>query len=324
MKHLDIIHGPISIDEPVILELIATPAMQRLKGVDQAGYPEPFNPGSAHNRFDHSVGVFWLLRQYGASLEEQVAGLLHDVSHSAFSHCIDYAFGKGSTQQFQDDIHDTYVRSTTIPAILARYGFDLERILNDHNFPLKEQDLPNLCADRIDYSLRGALHLGEITSDEAQRILQGLTTHTGQWYFSDEELAKRYAELFYLLQTKYWGSLPNTVMLKAVGDFVGHALQQGYITQSDLYQTDAFVLAKTQPHLTTDSELQKKWRRMNNEVPFRHSFGEGTIVQAKSRVIDPLIEKAAALQPLSHLYPEWQAIIQANTQPVEYHLVFED
>jgi len=48
-------------------------------------------------RFDHSVGVMLLIRKLGAGsspasalLKEQVAALLHDVSHTAFSHVIDY------------------------------------------------------------------------------------------------------------------------------------------------------------------------------------------------------------------------------------------
>jgi HD superfamily phosphohydrolase len=36
MQYTDIIYGAHEITEPIILELINTPAMQRLKGVDQA------------------------------------------------------------------------------------------------------------------------------------------------------------------------------------------------------------------------------------------------------------------------------------------------
>ena len=142
--------------EPVILDLISTPSLQRLQGVDQSGYPAPFFPGALkHTRFDHSLGVYFLLHRYNAPLEEQIAGLIHDVSHTAFSHCADYMQGDpnaGKTQSHQDDVFASFVRSSEIPEILARHSIDVEMILDDAQFPLKEQPLPDLCADRIDYS----------------------------------------------------------------------------------------------------------------------------------------------------------------------------
>ena len=44
------------------------------------------------------------------------------------------------------------MRTSEIPNILERYGFNLDYILDDKNFPLKERSLPDLCADRIDYA----------------------------------------------------------------------------------------------------------------------------------------------------------------------------
>ena len=71
--------GDFEIKEEVLIELLNSQAIQRLKNIDQAGYAKGFFPHS-RNRFDHSVGVFLLIRKYGGSLEEQMAGLIHDVS----------------------------------------------------------------------------------------------------------------------------------------------------------------------------------------------------------------------------------------------------
>ena len=99
-----------------------------------------------------------LIRNYSAPLEEQIPGLIHDVSHSAFSHCIDYVLDVGSEKEHnhQDNFFDVYIRKTQIPEIIEKYGFDPDYIFNDKNFPLEEKELPDLCADRIDYSLRTA------------------------------------------------------------------------------------------------------------------------------------------------------------------------
>ena len=112
MDYNDRIYGEIEIKEPVILELINSPTLQRLRGIDQSGYFEPYFPGTVYSRFEHSMGVFILLKKYNASTEEQIAGLIHDVSHSAFSHCIDYVLDEGSekTHNHQDRIFATFVK----------------------------------------------------------------------------------------------------------------------------------------------------------------------------------------------------------------------
>ena len=116
----DRVYGEVDILEPVLIEIINSSALQRLKEIDQAGYFEPHFPGTAHSRFEHSVGVCALLKKYGAPIEEQMAGLIHDISHSAFSHCIDYVLDIGSQkeQNHQDNIFEEFVKKSQIPSIL--------------------------------------------------------------------------------------------------------------------------------------------------------------------------------------------------------------
>ena len=70
MKREDRVYGEIVFDEPILMELIESPTLQRLQGVDMGGYYEVYFPGSKHSRFEHSLGVAWLLGRFGASLEE--------------------------------------------------------------------------------------------------------------------------------------------------------------------------------------------------------------------------------------------------------------
>ncbi len=207
MKIQDRVYGSIVFDEPVLIELIESPTLQRLRGVDMGGYYEVYFPGSKHSRFEHSLGVAWLLKRFGASLEEQVAGLLHDASHSAFSHAIDYAIALAdqSTQSYQDDVHAAYLGTTEIPALLMKHGFPIEHILDDTRHPLKEQDLPDLCADRIDYILRGGIAYRVISTLQAQVFLDALGVRENRWVFRDSVIAREFAELFrYVNHTFYF------------------------------------------------------------------------------------------------------------------------
>lgn len=64
MFYTDPIYGTVEIQDPVILELIQSPTLQRLKGIDQAGYYDEHFPDSKHTRFEHSMGVYLLLKRY--------------------------------------------------------------------------------------------------------------------------------------------------------------------------------------------------------------------------------------------------------------------
>ena len=89
---INTIYGKFVITEPILIDLLASKAMQRLKKVHQFGISHYVQKGSDYTRYDHSVGVFALLRRYNQSLPEQISGLLHDVSHTIFSHVADYLF----------------------------------------------------------------------------------------------------------------------------------------------------------------------------------------------------------------------------------------
>ncbi len=326
MKYTDRVYGEFEITEPVILELINSQPLQRLKEIDQIGYFEPYFPGTAHSRFEHSVGVNLLLKKYGALIEEQIAGLIHDVSHSAFSHCIDYVLDAGSEKEHnhQDNIFDSYVRKTEIPNIIRKYGFDLHYILDDENFPLKEKNLPDLCADRIDYSLKTAVIFGELNEKDKNYLLENLTTENNNWIFKSFESAQKYTELFLKLNREYYASLPSALMFRTVGDCLKYALQKEYISESDLYTTDKIVLEKLQKKLSKDERLKLLWERMNNKVKVINNPNNFEVkVFCKSRVVDPLFKDNGILKRVSEAEPSWSDIIKQESKPKQYFLKFE-
>lgn len=323
MKMLDRVYGEFYVSEPVLLDVMNSQSLQRLKNIDQAGYPEPHFPGW-HSRYEHSVGVCLLLRKYGASIEEQIAGLIHDVSHSAFSHCIDYVLAEGTDgdQSHQDNVFDEYVRKSELPCILEKYGIDTNYILTDEHFPLKEQDLPDLCADRIDYSLREAMVFGEI--GDANYFLENLTAVEGRWVFRNFEAARRYAELFLRLSDVYYAGLPTAIMFRTVGDYLRHSLTKKYISKDDLYTTDSVLLAKIAPHKRNDERLTLLYDRMNMKIPIRNDPNDyDAEVLCKSRAVDPLCYEDGVVSHVSDLEPNWKTVVVEKNKPKRYFLKFE-
>jgi len=326
MLYTDRIYREIEISEPAILELINSPAMQRLKEIDQIGYFEPHFPGTAHSRFEHSMGVFCLLKKYNASLEEQIAGLIHDVSHSVFSHCIDYVLDAGSQKEHnhQDNIFVDFVRKSEISGILKKHGISLEYVLDDKNFPLKEKELPDLCADRIDYSLRTAKIFKDLNGKEVNYFLDNLAVENNFWVFKNFESAQKYAKLFLRLNTKYYSGLSSGVMFRTVGDCLRYALEKKYISKKDLYATDKIVISKIEKFLDKDEKLKLLFDRMNNRIGFKNNPDNyDARVFCKSRVVDPLCKSNGKIKRVSEIDENYEKLLEKELKPKEYFIKFD-
>lgn len=229
--------------------------------------------------------------------------------------------GSEKEHNHQDNVFDEFVRKSKIPEILKTYNLDLEYILDDKNFPLKEKDLPDLCADRIDYSLRTAVVFKEIESGKF--FIDNLTAKDGKWIFKNFESAKKYAELFLKLNANYYAGLPSAVMFRTVGDYLRYALSKGYISEVDLYTTDKIVLEKIAPYIQSDPKLNLLFDRMNNKIGFRNDpINYDEKVFCKSRIVDPLCWRDGEVKRVSEIDSSWADIIKQESKPKEYFLKF--
>lgn len=200
----------------------------------------------------------------------------------------------------------------------------MDYILNDKNFPLKEKGLPDLCADRIDYSLRTAVIFDELNEQDKKYILDNLLAENNNWIFKSFESAKKYAELFLKLNTDYYSGLPSAVMFRAVGDCLKYALQKDYISEDDIYKTDEEVLAKVKEYIEKDKRLKLLWERMNNKVKVKNDPNNyDAQVFCKSRVVDPLFMKNEIAERISTFEPNWGEVIKEESKPKQYFLKFE-
>lgn len=236
MTFRDHVYGSFTIEEPVLVELILSPAVQRLKEINQLGLPDRMFHKPGFKRFGHSVGVAQLLKQLGATVEEQVAGLLHDVSHTAFSHLTDWIYSNNTAEDGQDKGHEDYIRSTDIPRILEKHGFDIDRIVDPTAFGLLERDAPDLCADRVDYAMR------ESQPAIAEACAPHLIAHDGVMALDDMAAAQTFADQFLYLQDTCWGSFEAASRYRVMGDALRLAIEAQIIAKDDLWKTDEDVI----------------------------------------------------------------------------------
>ena len=320
----DKLYGKIKIKKPILIELINSPSLQRLKGVDQAGYSKPYFPGS-YSRFEHSLGVFALLKKFNASLEEQIAGLIHDVSHTSFSHAIDYALSEssGKRQDYQDKIFKDFIKNSEIPKILKKYNFDVDFILDQKNFPLLERPLPEVCADRLDYSMRTGVVYGELKKEEVKYFLENLFIKDKRWVFKNKKSAKKFAYFFLKINRKWYSSELSALMFQSTGQLLKYALKKKYISMRDLYLTDKIVLKKIKKYLPFDKKLALLFSIMERKVPFKIDPKDyDVLVFCKSRAVDPLFldNKNKKIYSLSSKEKGFQKILEKELKPKKYFI----
>ncbi|UOG73423.1 HD domain-containing protein [Hymenobacter tibetensis] len=128
MHYEDRLYGLVELTA-ALTDLLHTAPIQRLRGIHQGGAVVLADPAINHTHFDHSVGVLLLIRHLGGSIREQLAGLLHDVSHTAFSHLIDYVLDIDG-EDYHEQRYEAVLTHPEIQAALACHLFhynDLSR-----------------------------------------------------------------------------------------------------------------------------------------------------------------------------------------------------
>lgn len=178
----DPIHGSIVVDNQIILDLINTPEMQRLRRVKQLGTTSLVFHGAEHSRFGHSLGAYELARRICNHLQRNYptqtpgdglwdeherpvvlcAALLHDLGHGPYSHTFEHIF-KTDHEQITRQI---ITGATHVNQILQRVSADFpDQVASviDHTYPnpqVVQLISSQVDVDRIDYLQRDAYYTG--------------------------------------------------------------------------------------------------------------------------------------------------------------------
>lgn len=291
----DRVYGEAVIENPLVIALIDTPTMQRLAGVMQSGPSALVFPFKTVSRLEHSLGVYLLLERLGASLRECVAGLLHDISHTAFSHAIDFLI-TSEEQNHHEHLKDQFLHRPDIVKALADMGFTASEFEDDSVFTLLEQPLPGLCADRIDYFLRDGMACGEIGQPFVKAFLNQIVVVEGRIAIADKGLAKTSVELFERMNRHWWASHSEAYIYNKFAEVLRQAIQSGVINDDDLLTSDDEVIQ------IIDSSGNDKLKLALHQIRrFCPSDLSGFIPQVvpKHRWIDPPVWHQGKVLPLS-------------------------
>jgi uncharacterized protein len=297
MRWIDRVYGDVAIDDPGLLSLIACPTFERLKGIRQAG-PSAFAfPFKTVTRYEHSLGVCILLGRLGAGLRERVAGLLHDISHTAFSHAIDFLY-TSDEQDHHEGLKPQFLERPDVISALAGMGFEPRQFFDDSIYPLLERSLPWLCADRLDYFFRDSLACDVSTPQVISRFLASLTVIDGTIAFTDRAVAREAAALFDVMNRDWWASPTEAYIYNEFADALREGFRLKAIDHDDLLLDDAPVLARLK---AAGSPLIDE--KLDHVLHFRPGLLHGfrPRIFPKTRWLDPPVCVGNSFRRLSEL-----------------------
>ncbi len=295
----DPIYGSIMLDQPLLLDLYHTQAVQRLAHIYQGGVTAFIRPERDATRLEHSLGVLAVLQRLGASLEEQAAGLLHDVPHTAFSHVIDFVF-PNAEHTYHETHRDEVIAASDLPTCLAHYGLDWRHITNADAYSLLEQPLPALCADRLDYFLRDGLALRLFSLTAAHALLESLCVLEGRIVLTDLAAARWLGEAFIAADDTIWCSVQEVGWYACMAEALRAALEVQMLNPSDLTGTDEALM--TRLCATQDAHVKQWLALLRRDVNFRRVESGGQLtVLPKVRAVDPPVTHNGHIVALSEI-----------------------
>ena len=305
----DRLYGATTITEPVLLDLLKTDTLQRLAGVLQHGVSALVGVTSRTSRLEHSIGAMLLVRRLGADLPEQIAALLHDISHTAMSQGIDYVYARHHSQSYHDERKEWFVAQSEIPALLTRYGYDWQALLHEENFALLEQPAPALCADRLDYFLRDGYDLGVLDQATIDAILHHLTRVAGRMAIADVAVARQLAYGFLAADDASWSNFREVGLYELTAQALRLALTNGLITEADLWGTDEALWRAL--YQSPNPTLHYYLRFVDQRTEFVCDAAAPTFtVTTKIRTLDPAVYQAGQVVSFSALDPTFAAYRQ--------------
>ena len=299
-------------DYPDFLDrYIELPVMQRLAGVGLlcgTDWTPLYKNRFYYSRLDHSKGVALIVWHFTHDKAQTIAGLLHDISTPVFSHVSDFRKGDALTQTATEEPTAKIIRGDAeLGRLLAEDELTAQQVEDYHNYPIADNEIPQLSADRLEYMFPSGMALdGSWTMDEIRRCYNDLTILRNE-YGKDElgfktlEIAELYCEHFcmigHILQLN-----ENKLTLHMLGQIMNLAEKKGVLSEEDfmtlsekevMEKLDAVVSIRAPRYSTTMlSRLYKTFRTMTS---IEHTENELTNdsyfcvnLKVKQRYINPL------------------------------------
>lgn len=286
-----------------LYDYISTPEMMRLDGVGSLSgcdYIKFIRIKFWYSTLTHSIAVALIIWHFTKDKKQTLAGLFHDIAAPAFKHCIDFLNGDYINQESIEQFTSQIIKnSKEIMSLLERDGIALEEVNNYKKYPIADNNVPQLSADRLEYTFADSLVITrEWSLDEIKKMydnLEILKNEEGidEIGFTDETLADRFVDgaslTWYLFQS-------NEEKLKTqfFADVIKKMIEINELTKDDLYKLSEKEIIKKIENCKEKSisEAFKKFRNVETiDEGEEKPLNKYTVsLDVKRRYVVPLVK----------------------------------
>jgi HD superfamily phosphohydrolase len=170
----DPVHRYVHVRDQVIWDLIKTKEFQRLRRIKQLGTLYLAFHSAEHSRFNHSLGVYEIVRRMTERFKEYdewdddnrllalAAALLHDLGHGPFSHCFETIFHTDHEAYTEKIILEDTGINKILRNVSPDFPQEVAAVINKthENKLIVSMITSQIDADRMDYLQRDAFYTG--------------------------------------------------------------------------------------------------------------------------------------------------------------------
>ena len=284
---------------PFLDKYLKLPVLQRLAGVGLlcgTDWTPLYKNRFYYSRLDHSKGVALIVWHFTHDKAQTIAGLLHDISTPVFSHVSDFRKGDALTQTATEEPTSRIIRGDAeLGRLLAEDGLTAAQVEDYHIYPIADNEIPQLSADRLEYMFPSGMALdGSWAMEEICRCYNDLTILKNEegrdeLGFRSLEVAELYCEHFcmigHILQLN-----ENKLTLQLLGQIMNMAEKAGLLSESDfmtlserevMERLDDYTKHDSHTKLDCHAELGRHAELVSasitsSEQRFRNKFGMTT------------------------------------------------
>lgn len=284
---------------------IKLPVLQRLAGVGLlcgTDWTPLYKNRLYYSRLDHSKGVALIVWHFSHNKAQTIAGLLHDISTPVFSHVSDFRKGDALTQTATEEPTARIIRGDKeLNRLLAEDGLTAAQVEDYHIYPIADNEIPQLSADRLEYMFPSGMALdGSWTMEEIRRCYNDITVlknEAGQdeLGFQTLEIAELYCEHFcmigHILQLN-----ENKLALHMLGQIMNMAEKEGILTETDFMTLSEKEVMEKLDKMSASEKLSSFYKTFRNMTSIEHT--EQALpkedyfcvnLKVKQRYINPLV-----------------------------------